>query len=307
MSPAAPATALRTRWTAHLRVYESAQILVPGIVGMLAAGTLPSWPRALLYLVTYAAHVLSVYSYNDYCDHESDSDNPRKSVEPPTSRRRLASQTVLLLTLFLIGAAVLRSRAGVLLLVAQLVCMAYSHPRIRLKGRLLGGELAHFVAGALYFASGVSMVDVALKPHALGALTFGLLYVSGGTVNEILDFEPDRRARLSHLVVRIGRRRGLQLVQLLHYVCMLLLALHWPTTPMIVAILVAAASYAAATRGLSGRAGSERELLRFRRHYRVIFAALLLVLCTSRAAEIVRGETTAGQKTGEADVARVER
>jgi 4-hydroxybenzoate polyprenyltransferase len=63
----------------HLRLYESAQILVPGLIGILSQGSLPPPVTLLLYGVAYGSHVLSVYSLNDLCDYESDALNPRKA------------------------------------------------------------------------------------------------------------------------------------------------------------------------------------------------------------------------------------
>ena len=49
------------RVSAHLRLQESAQIMIPGILGLLTQGRVPPWQTALPFLVAYGAHVLSVY------------------------------------------------------------------------------------------------------------------------------------------------------------------------------------------------------------------------------------------------------
>ncbi len=71
---------------AHLRVYESSQILAPGAFGILSQQSLPPLHILVLYAICYWSHALSVYAYNDYCDYAADSLNPRKTNASSKSR-----------------------------------------------------------------------------------------------------------------------------------------------------------------------------------------------------------------------------
>lgn len=266
---------------AHLRLYESGQILAPGLFGILTQQQLPAWPVLLTYALAYSTHVLSVYSYNDYCDWEGDSLNPRKRGRAEISRTWLRNQTVLLTALFLGSVVFLPRGVVLLLLLSQIVCMAYSDPRIRLKGVLLGSEMAHFTVGYAYFTAGVLVAGGTPLPHLLGGILFGLLYVSGGTFNEVMDSETDRRTNLRHLVVIAGRSTGLRLVLVMHAVAFGLVAAYEPTPLVIGASAAGALAYAASARSPSRMERNPEALVRFRRRYRAVFATLLMVLSIS--------------------------
>ena len=274
---------MRVKALEHLRLYESGQVLVPGAVGVLSQPGLPALHLLLLYSVAYASHVLSVYSFNDLCDYDTDSLNPRKSVAGPRRLPRLRNQTLVLTAVFLASVLFLPSRVRILLLGSQVVCMAYSHPTIRLKRRLLGSELAHFTAGFSYFAAGVLVAGGDLRRHWPGGVVFGLLYLSGGTFNEIMDWDADRKASLRHLVVRAGRTRALGLVVAIHYGALALLAAYQPSVAMWAACAAAAAVYTGLVAGLPRALDDPGLLLRFRRRYRLLFAILIVTLALSRA------------------------
>jgi 4-hydroxybenzoate polyprenyltransferase len=260
---------------AHLRLYESTQVLVPGFFGILVGPVSPHWTLLALYGTAYWSHVLSVYSYNDVCDYQSDTANPRKAGSRARSAAWLRAQTLVLTTVFVACASFLPLRVALVFVVVQVICMAYSHPRICLKARPLGSEAAHFVAGLGYFASGVLIAGGDPTRHALGGVLFGLVYLSGGVFNEIMDWEADRRVNLRHLVVGIGRARALRLLLASHLTCFILLALYERSTPVTVASGVAASLLAASAQRLAHHLDDAGRLLQFRRRYRLIFGALL--------------------------------
>ena len=273
----------------HLRLYESAQILVPGAIGLLSGRALPPLVSLVLYGIAYFTHVLSVYSFNDYCDHDSDGTNPRKAGARTRSVAWLRNQTAVLTVVFLATVAALPVAVSLLFLLNQATCMAYSHPRLRLKRRLLGSECAHFLAGSSYYLTGVLLAGGAALAHLPGAVLFGLLYLSGGTFNEIMDCEPDRRANLRHLVVRVGPRRSLRLVFAVHACAFVLLAAHWRTPLVVSACVAAALVYAVLAWRVAGAIGDGPALLRFRAAYRALFAGLLVLVALQQAAALARG------------------
>ncbi len=269
----------------HLRLYESGQILVPGFFGILSQGALPDFFSLVLYFIAYGTHLLSIYSYNDFCDLDADALNPRKALDSDKSPRWLRNQTLALTGIFLASASLLPRAVGSLLLANQVLCMAYSAPRPRLKQRLLGSEFAHFFAGFTYFTTGVLMAGGSPRSHWIGALLFGALYLSGGTFNEILDREADRAAGMRHLAVRIGGPRALRLVVAVHGLAFAMILAYRPSPPMTAATLAAAVVYgAAASRALRTPLAPEG-LLSFRRRYRLVFAILLLILGWARFLE----------------------
>jgi 4-hydroxybenzoate polyprenyltransferase len=289
--PSRPATAPASflqKTRRHLRLYECIQILIPGLVGILSQRSLPALGLLVLYGMTYASHVLSVYSFNDLCDYESDSDNPRKTGARAKSVTWLRNQTVGLTAVFFATVGFMPSGVRLLFVLSQAICMAYSHPRVRLKRRLLGSELAHFVAGSSYFWSGTLVAGGEARAHALGAVLFGLLYLSGGTFNEVMDRDADAKAHLRHLVVRIGKRRSLALVVLVHYAAFVLLGLYG-RSPLLWALTAAAvAVYSVLAWRVTRAADDPAALLRFRSGYRLIFAGLLATLSLSHVVALAR-------------------
>jgi 4-hydroxybenzoate polyprenyltransferase len=277
---------VKSRILEHLRLYESAQVLVPGLIGILSQGSLPPLVILLRYGVAYGSHVLSVYSLNDLCDYESDALNPRKAGLDARSRPWLWTQTAGLTAIFLASVVFLPGHVRLLLLGSQVICMAYSHPLVRLKRRPLGSELAHFTVGFSYFASGVLVAGGHLRHQWLGAVAFGLLYLSGGTFNEIMDYDADRKAELRHLVVLAGRRRALGLVFAVHYAAFALLALYQPSALAMASCAAAALLYTVMIRNLRSGVDDPALLLLFRRRYRLLFAALLVLIALGRAVEI---------------------
>jgi 4-hydroxybenzoate polyprenyltransferase len=271
---------------AHLRVYESSQILAPGVFGILSQQSLPPLHILVLYAICYWSHALSVYAYNDYCDYAADSLNPRKTNASSKSRLWLRNLTIGLTLVFIASIAFMPPGVIGLLVLSQVVCMAYSDPRTRWKGVVLGSEVAHFVAGYCYFISGALVAGGDASPHMLGGLIFGLLYVTGGTFNEIMDADADREADLRHLVVVVGKRRVLGGLLAVHYLCFALLALYEPSWVMMIGCGAAALLYAVLTRGLIAHVDDLDALLAFRQRYRIIFAALVVMLCASRAAAL---------------------
>jgi 4-hydroxybenzoate polyprenyltransferase len=273
----------------HLRLFESAQILVPGAVGLLSGPSVPAPGVLFLYGIAYFSHVLSVYSFNDYCDHESDGANPRKAGVSARSTVWLRNQTVALTAVFVATVAALPRMVALLFVLNQAVCMAYSHPVIRLKRRLFGSEFAHFLAGSSYFMTGVLLAGGQARGHLLGAVLFGLLYLSGGTFNEVMDCEADRRANLRHLAVRAGARRSLFVVFAVHACALVLLAAHAPAPPVLAACTAGAVAYAVLAYRVAASAGDGRALLRFRSRYRLLFATLLVVLVLEELFRLARG------------------
>ena len=272
----------------HLRLFESAQILVPGGVGLLSGPSLPPLGLLFLYGIAYFSHVLSVYSFNDYCDHESDGANPRKAGASTRSVGWLRYQTLALTAVFVATVAALPRAVALLLVLNQAVCMAYSHPGIRLKRRLFGSEFAHFLAGSTYFMTGVLLAGGHARGHLLGAVLFGLLYLSGGTFNEVMDCEADRRADLRHLVVRAGARRSLFLVFAVHGCALVLLAAYGATPVVLGACGVATVAYAVLAYSVATSPGDGPSLLRFRSAYRLLFAGLLVVLVLEKLLTLAR-------------------
>jgi 4-hydroxybenzoate polyprenyltransferase len=271
-----PLATLRRRLD-HLRLYEATQMLLPGAFGLLAQPDLPAIGVVAAFAIAYWCHVLAVYSYNDECDHTADLANPRKRAHADRSLERLRRQTALLTAFFAAGALCIPPAAAAALLAAHLVCVAYSNPRLRLKRRLLGSECAHLFAGAAYFAAGVLVAGGDPIRHAGGAVLFGLLYLSGGVFNEIMDCEADRAARQHHLVTVIGRRPALGLVIVVQQACVAMLVAQDARPALLVACIGAEIAYAHALHRLRAEGSGTDGLLAFRGRYRAIFAALLAV------------------------------
>ena len=85
-------------------------------------------------------------------------------------------------------------------------------------------------------------------------MIFGLLYVTGGTFNEVMDCDADRDAELRHLVVVVGKQRVLRGLIAIHYLCLAMLAVYAGSPAMWVACGLGALWYALLTRGLIARA-----------------------------------------------------
>lgn len=194
----------------YIRWHECAQMTVPGIVGILSYYSIQQLftSISLIYLFGLFFHLLFVYTFNDWCDFYKDQMNPRKSAVGHRRRNIL----LLLAALFLCGSIFLLSLTP-LNLFLSLMCLTvlwlvYSFIRNRIIMFIPYGELLHFISGVCYFLSGIYLYVGQFKwVDLLGAMYFGMIYLAGGLLNELIDKKFDKEFGMNTLAISVGVKR----------------------------------------------------------------------------------------------------
>lgn len=260
----------------YLRIFESIQILAPGIVGLLLGCNKFSElfsPAVAFYLFAYFIHHIFVNAYNDYCDYEADRSNPRKKSKPIVEKRTLYRVTCFLFVATLIIQSFLPFKTAVILLFLEIIAVAYSHPVLRLKTFVPMAQMIHFLGGFGYLLSGVFLLSKYTNATELwvGAY-FGLIYLSGGLNNELLDFDYDMASGLFTTATRIGKKSTLVLVVTAQILGILALLGGFQDYQGKLGVGLLVAFYMAVITYLLPKKLDQSHLLNFRKKYRFMFS-----------------------------------
>ncbi len=269
---------------AYFRLYESLQAAVPALAGFLKSSPplIPFSVAAAVFLSAVVSQQLFLYTYNDFCDFERDRLNPRK--EPSASRLK-KPVTALAAFLFIASSfliSLLPIRSAALAWGVQALGIAYSHPRLSLRTRVPMAQFIHFAVGAGYFLIGRMAAGGSWERGGLAAAAyFGLLYMSGGLNNEILDLESDRVAGLDSLALVLGPSRALRLVVLAQVLAILALAEAWGDRRGPLMALAGTIAYTLSLRRWIFTAAPSAPQEGFRARYRMLFSVLSAALIAS--------------------------
>ena len=269
---------------AYFRLYESLQAAVPAFAGFLKSQpTIYSLNgSAATFFLAAACQQLFLYMYNDFCDFERDRRNPRKEALAPRRKKTTASLTA---ALFIVSSLLISLMPGWTAALAwgvQVLGIAYSHPRVSLRTRVPLAQIIHFAVGAGLFAIGrLEGGGNWNRADLFAAAYFGLIYMSGGLNNEVLDRESDRVSGLNSLALALGPGSALRLVVLSQVLAILALAGAWGDRwgPMLT--LSGVSAYILSLRRWIFPGASPAPLEGFRARYRALFAVLTIVLIAS--------------------------
>lgn len=183
----------------------------PALAVALAMGD-PTWDKGIAGVTCLAANVLlvaHVWTINDWADRRTDEADPRKSRHVFT-RKGVAPGTLLLLSLaLLVGsltvfAALSAAALGIAVGVGGL-SLLYSSPGLRGKHTPLVSSLLHLAGGFVQFLLGYAPL-AAIDARAVQiAGAFGLAFAAGHGVQELQDFDGDRRSGVRTNAVAFGR------------------------------------------------------------------------------------------------------
>ena len=213
----------------YLRLFECTQMLVPGVTGVVLRYGIHESIRTdvLLFVLASFFHLLFAYTHNDACDFDLDLRNPRKRGTSRKAQETLYRLSGVFLILSFVFLAFLPFRIFLLFLCCNVLCFAYSRYHLRVEYYIPFGQIAHFLCGAGYFISGVTLFDPTVTLRlAFGALFFGLAYMAGGLFNEVIDYRTDKDAGLRTFPVVVDRGLTLRLIpltQLVALVCLIVL------------------------------------------------------------------------------------
>lgn len=268
----------------YFRVYESLQAATPALAGFLKSGLNPTplgWSEAI-FLFAVSSQQLFLYAYNDDCDFERDRLNPRKRSSAVRSRGTMKTLTAALFLLSSVLISLLPARAAALAWGTQALGIAYSHPRISLRTRIPSAQIVHFAVGAAYFSIGRMAAGGSWGRGDIAASAyFGLLYMSGGLNNEILDLESDRGSGMKSLALALGPAHALRWAAAAQILAILILAAAWGGRGGPIASALGLIAYGASIRRCIVPVFSAANAEGFRTRYRLLFGAMTAALCVS--------------------------
>jgi len=157
----------------------------------------------------YLAHI---FVYNDVCDARINPEEPKLRARHALKRPELSEREVLgidaaLLVASLIGYALISVRLLVLIILIEAITVAYSQPRIKLKGIPVISLSIHFLSGFLYVLGGwVVFREFTVAGFFISSF-IGMVLVAGHFFNEIDDFKQDVAVGIRTNAIAFGRIR----------------------------------------------------------------------------------------------------
>jgi 4-hydroxybenzoate polyprenyltransferase len=196
----------------YLRALRSGEVVlmsgfaVAGLVFGVDAPGCALLARAAIFLSSILMLFSSIYVFNAWADRDRDRHNARLDALAQISGR---SQLVLMgffggFALSLLS--VLGWQQALAGTVSLALWLAYSWPRIGLKGVPFAGTAVHFVTQTLHFLMGYSVAAEPGTEAVALAMFFALLFSAGHLVHEAIDHEADKVAGFRTASAVFGRR-----------------------------------------------------------------------------------------------------
>lgn len=210
--PAADGRKGRWRIVSALRYQEVCLLQGAPFMGLLFSLGRPYPPKApslALFVPASFLLVAHIWSLNDWADIRTDRCDPNKRDAARRAgvgrSRDLLVFSLLLLAVSLALFALLPPRTMEVALVIAALGALYSLPLFRLKGVPLASSMVHFMGGLFHFLLGYSLYTPINRKGILLAVFFALIFTAGHAIQEVQDWEADRRSRIRTTAVHFGR------------------------------------------------------------------------------------------------------
>jgi len=192
----------------HFRIYESLQGIAPVFIGVLLNTSEPLAMKFLWLILLAFIQQNFIYLFNDFSDVKADLANPRKRDVLKFEKNKLLLPILVLMgAISLVMPITFPLKSMIFLQIGFLAAVFYSMPKIRLKNRVFWPSLLHFIFGLSYFLAGLTFVKGSINFIDLTlALYFGLILLSGGLFNELMDFDFDKSFKKKSLISLFGKK-----------------------------------------------------------------------------------------------------
>ncbi len=204
----------------HLRVYDSLQGLAPLVIGLFLgfSGEKIGFLRVFCFIIIAFCQQLFIYLFNDWTDIQCDLLNPRKKDVLKFEENKLLIPFLYLFGfLSFLGPLFIPWKACIFLYAGFLAGVLHSIPLIRFKDKIWGSIFTHLMGGICYTFTGFFLFDdIYLNALVIfSSIYFGLIFLSGGIFNELMDFEFDSIFKAQSLVSVFGKTFIFKLIVLL--------------------------------------------------------------------------------------------
>lgn len=279
----------------------------PAIGFLVAMGEPTSFKvaRSLIFILANCCLVAHMWSFNDWADLHADEADGRKALQT-FARKCVSPNAILGLSLGLMGIGLaMFATLGVvtfwLAVCITLLGLLYSLPGVHAKRIVLASSLVHLFGGFLHFLLGYTLFATINVDAMQLAMVFALIFTAGHGVQEIQDYEADRRAGVRTNAMLFGKRvmfNGTLAVFIIIYGYLILLTNSGVIPTQLGPLCFALALLHVVLAFQVKRAGfSFAGIRRYRTQYRSLFAVLGVSICftvmtsrdqTSQSAEQVR-------------------
>ncbi|MFQ5974957.1 MAG: UbiA family prenyltransferase [Candidatus Hydrothermarchaeales archaeon] len=215
--------------------------LISFLIPVIFLGAINS--RAAMAAIAFCLVMASVFIFNQYCDIDTDTNNEVKSKLPLTSGAISKRMGLLIILCFLtLGFGIAYSvdkTFFVLLVVLKMLGVLYSAYPFRLKSRPGFDIVANLLGMAVIpYLAGWSLIgDIKDVSMLLGAIII-LVHVWAHILQQVRDYEADKRADLKTVVVFLGKKRSYHIADILVFISIALYITACIYGPLNVEILI---------------------------------------------------------------------
>jgi 4-hydroxybenzoate polyprenyltransferase len=257
----------------QLRIYDSLQGLAPLVLGLILGllGDKIVFLKIIYFILIAFCQQLFIYLFNDWTDVQRDLSNPRKK-----DVSKFSTNKVLIPLLYFLGfTSVLGTfwiplNSNIFLLFGFFSGVFHSFPVIRFKDKIFGPIFSHLTFGISYTLAGFFFLSEFNQLNFIvifSAIYFGLIFLSGGIFNELIDFEFDRLFKPRSLISVFGKEFVFKLIIFLQFLSVSITIFLLKPILAIIFLLI----YVIILKRLSLNPCKQKDLFIFRSFYKTYF------------------------------------
>lgn len=257
----------------QIRVYDSLQGLAPLVLGLLLgfSGEKVGFLNIFSFIFIAFCQQLFIYLFNDWTDVQSDLSNPRKKdVLKFETNKVLIPLLYFLGFVSILGSILIPLKSSIFLLFGFFAGVIHSFPVIRFKDKIFGPIFSHLTFGITYTFAGFFFLSQSSQLNFIvvfSAIYFGIIFLSGGVFNELIDFEYDKVFKPRSLINVFGKVLVFKLIVFLQLLSISITIFLLNPILVIGFFLI----YVIIFKGLSLNPNKQNDLFTFRSFYKAFF------------------------------------
>jgi len=257
-----------------IRYYESLQVLVPVLWGIIFSKTILS-TDSIIIICSLLGHTFFSYSYNDYCDFEVDKLNNRKLKVGKFSKKYYRNLSIFFFGVSFIPLLFCQNISIISLVIfLQVLAFIYSYYKEQIRQMTLLPQAIHLLCGISYFFIGANLGKVQNDQNTLIlSLYFGLLYAFGSLNSELIDYKADKSVNALGILKKFSMSQIYYAIIALQFLSIFLVSYYLYQTNNYSLVAFICFGFLVYLKNLD-----KKNLLAFRRTYRLLFNFCTLIL-----------------------------